>query len=97
LILPNLLQEKFIGDPGCGHRVVITTITLNLNPQHSVTYCIMLGISDGPNDISIERKLIKIFLMLINFQVETPDKNLKILQFHSFIYIYIYIYVHTPF
>jgi hypothetical protein len=70
-----LLQEKFIGDLGCGHRVIITTLTLNLSLEHSVTYCIMLGISEGPNGISIEMKLIKIFQMLTIFQVETPDKN----------------------
>jgi hypothetical protein len=44
-----------------GVETAIITLTLNLNLEHSVIYCSMLGISKGPNGINIEMNLIKNF------------------------------------
>jgi hypothetical protein len=62
--ISELALRKIFVDPACGHRVVIKALTLNLNLEHSVTYCSMLRISKGQNDINIEMNLIKKFQML---------------------------------
>jgi hypothetical protein len=49
-----LASRNIIDDPGCGHRMIITTVNFKLHLEHLITTLIMFGISKKLNSINIE-------------------------------------------